>query len=310
MNMTLRLPKSVVFSLLTGCGMGWAQLQSGVPTSSRGPADHPSVTVEGQSYTPLSILNRNMGTPEDQTTAFPPHRIIGNIYYVGTKTLSSFLVVTPEGNILIDSTYERNTPVILKSVEQLGFKFSDIKILLGNHAHGDHMEGDALVKQLTGAQVVVMAEDVPALQALKPGGKEHPIDRVIHDNDTVTLGGTVLVAHLTPGHTHGCTTWTTTVQDSGKPYHVVFGCSLRAPNVITPAIAEEFTRSFQVVRTLPCDVQLGDHTSEYGMQEKYARMKPGAPNPYIDKASCRREIDIEEAMFHAIMAEQQKSAQP
>jgi metallo-beta-lactamase class B len=172
------------------------------------------------------------------------------------------------------------------------------------------MEGDALVKQLTGAQVVVMAEDVPALQALKPGGKEHPIDRVIHDNDTVTLGGTVLVAHLTAGHTHGCTTWTTTVQDGGKPYQVVFGCSLRAPNVITPAIAEEFTRSFQVVRTLPCDVQLGDHTSEYGMQEKYARMKPGAPNPYIDKASCRREIDIEEAMFHAIMAEQQKAAQP
>ncbi len=310
MNMTLRLPLSVVFSLLAGCGMGWAQLQSSAPTFSRGPADHPSVTVDGQSYTPRSILTRNMGTPEDQTTAFPPHRIIGNIYYVGTKTLSSFLVVTPEGNILIDSTYERNTPVILKSVEQLGFKFSDIKILLGNHAHGDHMEGDALVKQLTGAQVVVMAEDVPALQALKPGGKEHPIDRVIHDKDTVTLGGTVLVAHLTPGHTHGCTTWTTTVEDAGKPYHVVFGCSLRAPNVITPPIAEEFTRSFQVVRTLPCDVQLGDHTSEYGMQEKYARMKPGAPNPYIDKASCRREIDIEEAMFHAIMAEQQQAAHP
>src|SRR5678816_3609856 len=116
--------------------------------------DHPSVTVHGKTYTPRSVLERNMGTTEDQTAQFPPHKIIGNIYYVGTRTLSSFLIVTPQGNILLDSTYERNVPTIQKSVEQIGFKFSDTKILLGNHAHGDHMEGDALVKQLTGAQVV------------------------------------------------------------------------------------------------------------------------------------------------------------
>src|SRR5579859_7628454 len=140
--------------------------------------DHPSVTSQGQTYTPRSILARNMGTPEDQTTAFPPHKIIGNLYYVGTRTLSSFLVVTPQGNILIDSTYERNVPAIRKSVEQLGYKFSDVKILLGSHAHGDHQEGDALVKELTGAQVMAMAEDVPALEAIKPGGKAHPIDKV------------------------------------------------------------------------------------------------------------------------------------
>src|SRR5690348_14359110 len=131
------------------------------------PADHPEVTVHGQKYTPRSILARNMGTPEDQTTQFPPHKIIGNLYYVGTRTLSSFLIVTPQGNILINPTYERNVPAIQKSVEQLGFKFSDIKILLGTHAHNDHQEGDALVKQLTGAQTMAMAEDVPALQAIK-----------------------------------------------------------------------------------------------------------------------------------------------
>src|SRR5690242_10970156 len=125
--------------------------------------DHPAVTVQGQTYTPRSILARNMGTPEDQTTAFPPHKIIGNLYYVGTRTLSSFLVVTPQGNILIDSTYERNVPVIQKSVTDLGFKFSDVKILLGNHAHGDHQEGDAMVEQLTNAQVVALAEDVETL---------------------------------------------------------------------------------------------------------------------------------------------------
>src|SRR5215472_10215293 len=126
--------------------------------------DHPSVVVQGRTYTPRSILSRNMGTPEDQTTAFPPHKIIGNLYYVGTRTLSSFLVVTSQGNILINSTYERNMPTIRKSVEQLGFKFSDIKFLLGTHAHGDHQEGDALLKELTGAQVMAMAEDVPGLQ--------------------------------------------------------------------------------------------------------------------------------------------------
>src|SRR6185503_5721848 len=110
--------------------------------------DQPAVTVKGQTYTPRSILARNMGTPEDQTTQFPPHKIIGNIYYVGTRTLSSFLIVTPQGNILIDSTYERNVKTIEKSVIGLGFKFADVKILLGSHAHGDHQEGDALVKQM------------------------------------------------------------------------------------------------------------------------------------------------------------------
>src|SRR5207244_3153260 len=213
------------------------------------PADHPAVTVKGQTYTPRSILARNMGTPEDQTTQFPPHKIIGNIYYVGTRTLSSFLVVTPQGNILIDSTFERNVPTIEKSVKQLGFQFSDIKILLGNHAHGDHQEGDALVKQLTGAQVMVMAEDVPALQAMKPGGKEHPIDKVLHDGEAVTLGGTTLVAHLTAGHTPGCTTWTMKAQEGGKTYNVVINCSLRPPNVLTPPITDEFNRSFKRLRT-------------------------------------------------------------
>jgi metallo-beta-lactamase class B len=276
----------------------------------QGMPDHPSVTVDGQTYTPLSIITRNMGTPADQTAAFPPHKIIGNIYYVGTRTISSFLIVTPQGNILLDSTYERNVPVIQHSVEQLGFKFTDIKILLGNHAHGDHQEGDALVKQLTGAQVEVMAEDVPALRAMKPGGKEHPIDKILHDGDSVTLSGATLVAHLTPGHTHGCTTWTTKVREAGKTYNVVFACSFRSPTPLTPDVIAELNRTFEIVRTIPCDVHLGDHPAEYGMQEKYAKLKPGGPNPFIDVATWKREIDVEQAMFHAILAEQQEAASP
>jgi metallo-beta-lactamase class B len=289
--------------------VGLATNASSAQTAGQQPPDHPAVTVRGHTYTPRSILTRNMGTPEDQMAQFPPHRIIGNIYYVGTRTLSSFLVVTPQGNILIDTTYERNVPTIEKSVQQLGFKFSDIKIVLGSHAHGDHQEGDALVKQLTGAQVMAMAEDVPALQAMKPGGKEHPIDKLLHDGETVMLGGTTLVAHLTPGHTRGCTTWTTKAQESGKTYNVVINCSLRPPTTLTPDIADEFKRSFKLVRSLPCDVQLGDHPAQYNMETKYGKLRNGGRNPFIDPASCKFEADIQEAMFNAILAEQQKGAQ-
>lgn len=245
-----------------------------------------------------------MGTPEDQTTAFSPHKIIGNLYYVGTRTLSSFLLVTPQGNILIDSTYERNVRTIQKSVEQLGFKFSDVKILLGNHAHGDHQEGDALVKELTGAQVMAMAEDVPDLQAMKPGGKAHPIDRILHDGDSLSLGGTTLVARLTAGHTRGATTWTIKAPEGGKTYDVVVYSSLRSPAVLTPAVIGEFNHSFELVRSLPCDVPLGDHPAEYSMQQKYAKMRGDGPNPFIDPAGCRAEAEIQEAMFRAILAEQ------
>jgi metallo-beta-lactamase class B len=302
--------RSASFTIALGALALLPQTCTSLAQAPQPPADHPAVTVRGQTYTPRSILSRNMGSPEDQTTAFTPHRIIGNIYYVGTRTLSSFLVVTPEGNILIDTTYERNVPVIEKSVGDLGFKFSDIKVVLGNHAHRDHQEGDALVKQKTGAQVMAMAEDVPALQALKPpDGKEHPIDRVLHDGDKVTLGGTTLVAHLTAGHTRGCTTFTTTAQENGKTYNVMFGCSLRSPAVISPEVAAEFDRTFKTVRALPCDVQLGDHGAQYRMQEKFAKLKEGQPNPFIDAASCTLEADVQEAMYNATLAEQ-KAAKP
>jgi metallo-beta-lactamase class B len=263
------------------------------------PPDQPSVSVRGQTYTPRSILTRNMGTEEDQTTAFTPHKVIGNIYYVGTRTLSAFLITTPAGHILLNSTYERNVRTIEKSVTQLGFTFSDIRILLGTHAHGDHQEGDALVKELTGAQVMAMREDVPALEAIRPGGKAHPIDRTLGDGEEVTLGGTTLVAHLTAGHTRGCTTWTMRALEGGKMLNVVFACSYRAPATVTPAIEKEFNRTFTLLRSLPCDVPLGDHPAQYNMAAKYARAKAGAPNPFIDTANCWLEAEIQEAMFRA-----------
>jgi metallo-beta-lactamase class B len=291
--------------------------QSSAARGGRSQEPGPTVTVRGHSFTQLSLFQRNVGAPDDMTTAFPPHKVIGNIYYVGTNSLAAFLIVTPQGHILVNSTYERNVPTIQRSVEQLGFKFSDIKILLGSHAHGDHQEGDAAVKALTGAQVMALAEDVPALRAMKPGGKEHPIDKVLHDGESVTLGGTTLVAHLTPGHSRGCTTWTLKARDGGKTYDVVIIGSLGTNpgfklvnNTETPGIAEEFARAFKVSRSLPCDVPLGSHPGMYNMQAKYAKLAAGGPNPFIDPDGYKLEVDIDEAMFRAVLAEQQKAATP
>src|SRR5712692_7669478 len=207
----------------------------------------------------------------DWNKPFPPHKIIGNLYFVGTDNLGTFLITTPQGHILINSDFESTVPQIRTSVEKLGFKFTDVKILLGSHAHGDHMEGDALLKELSGAQVMAMQQDVPALQAMKPGGKPHPIDKVLKDGEEVKLGGATLVAHLTPGHTKGCTTWTTKIEDSGKSYDVVIVCSvgvnagvMLVGNKDYPQIADDYMRSFKILRSLPCDVFLGAHAAFYG----------------------------------------------
>ena len=262
-------------------------------------------------WTPDELFRRNIGTREDQDTAFPPHKMIGNLYYVGTRTLASFLITTPQGHILINSDYERNVPTIRTSIEQLGFKYADVKILLGSHAHADHMEGDALVKQLTGATVMAMAEDVPALEKMTPGGKPHPIDKILHDGDEVKLGGMTLVAHLTPGHTRGCTTWTFKVQDGGKSYEALIIGSVGVNpgmklfnNPDAPQIIEEFNRSFVTLRGLRPDIPLGSHPGMFGMAEKYPKLGKG-PNPYIDPAGYKAELDIVEGVFRSQLAQQQ-----
>jgi metallo-beta-lactamase class B len=245
---------------------------------------------------------------------FPAHKVVSNVYYVGSKDLATFLITTPEGHILINSGFERTVPLIQKSVESLGFKMTDVKILLASHAHSDHVAGHALLQKLTGAKVYVMRGDD---QVIASGGKGQymytssrwvpcKVDRVLEDRDDVKLGGVTLVARLTPGHTRGCTTWTTQAQENGKTYDVVINCSLRSPAKLTPAIVDEFNRSFKLVRSLPCDVPLGDHPAQYRMQEKYAQFQKGGANSFIDAAGCQVEADIEEAMFHAILKEQEK----
>ena len=270
-----------------------------------------------QSATPLSqeeMFRRNVGSMEQMVTPFPPHRIVGNLYYVGTESLSSFLVTTSEGHILINTNWERAVGGLQSSVEELGFDFTDIEVVLGSHAHADHMEGDALVKELTGAQVMAMAADVPALRRMRPGDKEHPIDRVLEDGDEVRLGEAVLVARLTPGHTKGCTTWTMVVEEDGVNHDVVIIGSMGSNpgfqfvnNPDNPSIADEYKQGFRVLRSLAPDVPLGSHPAMYGMQDKYERIG-GTQNPFIDPDVYWEELNAVEALFLQVLAEQEAAA--
>jgi metallo-beta-lactamase class B len=244
---------------------------------------------------------------------FPAHKMIGNIHYVGTGTLNSYLIATPEGHILINTNFEETVPLLRASIEKLGFKPTDIKIILGSHAHGDHMQADAMVKELTGgAMVMAMEQDVPALKNMTPGGKPHPIDRVLKDGDTVTLGGTTLTARLTPGHTRGCTTWTMKVPDGGRTYDVVIACAGLQENARLvnnknyPEIADDFARSVKIYKTLPADVFLAAHSWFFDLSGKHAKLG-GAANPYIDPAGYKAWVANMEKNLATMLAQQRKN---
>jgi metallo-beta-lactamase class B len=251
--------------------------------------------------------------PAGWNDPFPPHKVMDNVYYVGTKELASFLITTPEGHILMNSNYESSVPVVRASVEKLGFKFSDIKILISGHAHPDHVEGDALVKQLTGAQVVVGRLEVPAVQAVRPGGKEHPIDRIVDEGDTVTLGGTTLTAHLLPGHTKGCLAWSMDLKEDGQTYRALVECSLNGQflqyvgNTDYPGIVEDMRATYKKARQLPVQVFLSSHASFYGLAEKYPKLetrRPGDPNPFVDPKGYQAHVDQFEKTFETALAQQ------
>jgi metallo-beta-lactamase class B len=262
----------------------------------------------------------------DWTNPFPPYRIIGNVYYVGSQGLASYLITTKEGHILINSSLESSVPLIRESIEKLGFKFGDIKILLISHAHWDHCAGSASIKELTGAKYMVMDADVPEIEAGGKGNFQYgdsptsryqptKVDRVLHDGEAVKLGDAVLTAHLTPGHTKGTTTWTMKAKEGNKTYNVVI---IGSPNVnagyklvnnaLYPQIASDYERMFRVLKLLPCDVFLGAHGNYYGMEAKYARMKEHAANPFIDPEGYRSYVAEREQTFRAELAKQTAAA--
>ncbi len=260
--------------------------------------------------------NNDWGVP------FPPHKVIGNIYYVGTKGLASYLITTAEGNILINSSLESSVPMIRTSVEKLGFRFQDTKILLISHAHFDHCAGSFMVKELTGAKYMVMEPDVTEVENGGKGNFQYgntpnalykpvKVDRVLHDGDQVKLADAILTAHLTPGHTKGCTTWTMKARDGAKSYDVVIvgspnvnaGYKL-ANNTLYPQIASEYERMFRVLKSLPCDVFLGAHGAYYGMEDKFARLNKGGANPFIDPDGYKRYVAEREETFRSELKKQ------
>lgn len=255
---------------------------------------------------------------------FPAHCVAGNVYYVGSQALATYLIVTPEGHVLINSGFEETAPLIRLAVESLGFKMRDVKILLASHAHSDHVAGHALLKEMTGAKVAVMRGDEGITESGGEGQylyttsrwKPCKVDRVLEDGDEVKLGGMTLVARRTPGHTRGCTTWTWKVGADGKTYDVVV---IGSPNVNPgyrlvdnknyPEIAEDFAKTFEILKSLPCDVFLGAHGEYYGMLAKHERLG-GDKNPFVDPDGYRAYIELKEKAFRKTLAEQRAAAMP
>lgn len=260
--------------------------------------------------------------PAAWTTPLPPFRIAGNLYYVGSEDLASYLIVTPKGGILINSNLESSPAQIRKSVESLGFHFSDIKILLISHGHYDHCAGSAEILRQTHAKYEVMASDVSVVES---GGRTDfnyandeslrfpraHVDRILHDGDKVTLGGTVLTAHLTAGHTKGTTTWTLDEPEAGRTLHVVI---VGSPNVnpgyklvrnpTYPRIAADYRHQFEVLKKLPCDIFLGAHGGYFDLTEKYPRFKAGDKNAFIDPAGYKAYIADRQQAFEAELKKQ------
>jgi metallo-beta-lactamase class B len=252
--------------------------------------------------------------PTAWTDPFPPHTIAGNLHYVGSRDLASYLITTSEGHILINSSLEVSVALIRASVEKLGFKFSDVKILLISHAHSDHCAGSAEIIKQTGARYMVMEGDAAAVES---GGAPRAladylqfppakVDRVLHDGDEVKLGDAILVAHLTPGHTRGCTTWTMKIADGGKSLNAVI---IGSPNVNPgyvlvnnrqyPSIAADYERCFRALHALPVDFFLGAHGGYYDMEQKHASLATSASNPFIDPAGYHRYVTDREQAFRA-----------
>lgn len=259
----------------------------------------------------------------DWTQPFPAFRIAGNLYYVGSKGLANYLITTPQGHILINSDMEENVPLIRSSIESLGFKFSDIKILLISHAHWDHCGASNTIKKLTGAKYMVMDADVSVVES---GGKTDfhygnekssqfaatKVDRVLRDGDEVKLGDVVLTARLTPGHTKGCTTWTMKVKEGPTMRDVVI---VGSPNVnpgynlvnnkAYPEMKQDFERTFAVLKSLSCDYFLGAHGGYFDLESKYARFKSGSTNAFIDADGYKAFVADREQAFRSELARQQ-----
>ena len=248
-----------------------------------------------------------------------PFTLIGNVHYVGTNGLAVYLITTPQGHVLIDTAMPEATSQIKSSIEKLGFKVADIKILINTHAHIDHTGGLAELKQLSGGQLISGTADKPLLEGGYYPGQETvellkfppvKVDRTVSEGDTVSVGAVTLTAHATPGHSPGCTSWTTTVQDGAEARSVIFFCSatvalnrlVGAPTHST--IVEDYRKTFAWARMVHPDVFLAPHPEMYGMQEKRAKIAAGAPNPFVKPGEFDTYVASLEKAFDEGLAKQ------
>jgi len=251
-----------------------------------------------------------------------PHKVIDNIYFVGTTELASFLITTPTGHILIDSGFEETVPLIRNAIRGLGFKYEDIRVLLNTQAHFDHGAGLALIKKETGARLEAMAEDAVLLESGGRGdflfGDSRPfppvkVDRRLKDGDVVELDRVKLIARHTPGHTKGATTFVTVGIDAGRALQVVFAASTTVnpgtslvDNPKYPGIIADWQRTYAILESLTADVWVSQHAGVFDMQGKLAR-RGQKPNPYIDPQGYRRHVASSRERFAALLAEQLRS---
>ena len=248
------------------------------------------------------LASNNLFAQADETSRnwnkpVAPFRIAGNLYYVGAVEITSYLITTPEGHFLLDGGFVETAPQIERNITKLGFQLTDVKFLLNSHAHFDHAGGLAELKKVTGAKFVASERDAPLLRSGGHGDFRFgdtltfpPIapDQIVHDGEALQLSNQTMIAHLTPGHTKGCTTWTTKIRAENKVYAVVFVGSQSAIDYkfvgqeSYAGITDDFERSFALLKHLPCDIFLASHGSFFHFVEKHERLLRGNSNGFID----------------------------
>jgi metallo-beta-lactamase class B len=257
--------------------------------------------------------------PANWTDSIAPFTAIDNVHYVGSAGLTSWLITTPAGHILLDGGLPQNAALIERNIVRLGFRVQDVKILLNTHAHFDHAGGLAALKRSTRARLVASAGDRDALERGVYAGSEErqdwrfppvAVDSVIADGGRVTLGGVTLTANLTPGHTAGCTSWTMPVIADGTRHTAIFFCSASvaanrlAPRPQYPGIVDDYRRTFARLKAMDVDVFFAAHSELFDLDGKRKRLRAGAPNPFVDPTALKTLASTLSADFEAALARQ------
>lgn len=267
-----------------------------------------------------TVLAQSDETSRSWNQPVEPFKIIGNIFYVGASDVTSYLIATPKGHIILDGGFAETAPMIRKNIEALGFKYDEVKIILSTHAHYDHAGGLAELKATTGARFMASTGDAPLLEAGGKGdpqfGDQYPFppikpDETIRDLDRVALGGTILTARITPGHTKGCTTWTTTIRERGKSYNVAFLCSPSVPssyklvgNPEYPNAVADYRKHFSILKAMSVDVFLAAHGNFFNLTEKRGKLAEGDKDAFVDPQGYKQFVAQMEKRFEEKAREQ------